>query len=511
MAIVILGMNIEDLHKQSLAEIARCIQTGKYSSVQVVQAFIDKIREVNPQLNAVIYPRFDEALEEAKEADRLLAKGIVRGRLHGVPITVKECLDVVGTPSTFGLIRRKDDFPKKNDPYVQALMDEGAIIVGKTNVSQLLVYIEADNPLYGKTNHPTHPEFSCGGSSGGEGAIIAAGGSMFGLGTDLGGSVRLPAAFCGILGLKPTMQRNFDFCRIIEDVEWEMICSVTGVLGRHIEDLALAGEIMGSIPNPFNTHPKPFPNYRNIDIKKIRIGYYLSDGLFEPTSAIKRGIKETISKLESQGIHCKEIKPFHPKKAEFLHTKITSIDGAKLFLDNLQKDKAAPQIGALVTLMKLPPFVLRFLGKILTLLGQKSAGRMGTHFGLERKNIAKINQEHQAYIQAYQQMMEDEEIDVIISPANSMPAYLHGNSKYLGSAGTYTLTHNVTGFPAGVVSVSKVKKEDLVPRKRTLEIANNIAREIELRSEGLPVSIQVAALPWREDLVLAMMDGIGRD
>ncbi|MGK0391363.1 MAG: fatty acid amide hydrolase [Maribacter sp.] len=501
-------MEIQKIHSQSLAKTARCIQAGAYSSFQVVQAFIDRIKEVNPKLNAVVYPRFDEALKEAKEADRLLEKGIIKGRLHGVPVTIKECLDLIGTPSSFGLIRRKDDFPNENDPYVQALIDEGVIIIGKTNVSQLLAYIEADNPLYGRTNHPTHSEFSCGGSSGGEGAIISAGGSMLGLGTDLGGSVRLPAAFCGISGLKPTMQRNFDFSRLIENVEWEMICSVTGILGKHVEDIALAGEIMGSIPNPFNVNPQPFPNYKNIDVKKIRVGYYLSDGLFEPTLAIKKGIENTIDQLKSQGIYCKEIQAFLPRKAEFLHTKINSIDGAKFFLENLQKDKAAPQIKALVGLMRLPAFFIQFLGKILILLGQKSAGRMGTHFGLKRKDIDKVNKEHQAYIHAYQQMMAEEKIDIIICPANSMPAYLHGNSKYLGSAGTYTLTHNVTGFPAGVVPVSKVKKEDIIPRKRTLEIANNIARKIELKSEGLPVVVQVAALPWREDLVLAMMDWI---
>jgi fatty acid amide hydrolase len=268
---------------------------------------------------------------------------------------------------------------------------------------------------------------------------------------------------------------------------------------------------MGSIPNPFNTYPRHFLDYKNVDVKEISVGYYLSDGLFEPTVALKKGIENTIKKLRLQGIHCKEIEPFLPRKAEFLHTKINSIDGAKFFLENLQKDKAAPQIKELVALMRMPAFFIQFLGKILMLLGQKSAGRMGTHFGLKRKDIAKINEEHQVYIHAYQQMMADEKVDIIISPANSMPAYLHGNSKYLGSAGTYTLTHNVTGFPAGVVPVSKVKKEDIIPRKRTLEIANNIARKIELKSEGLPVVVQVAALPWREDLVLAMMDKISRE
>lgn len=497
---------MQEILNHSLVQLADSIQKGTYSSLEVIETFITQIKEVNPGLNAVIVPRFEEAIEEAKMADELLKQGKIKGKLHGVPITVKECLDLKGTPSTFGLIRRKVDFPKENDPYIQALMDEGAIVIGKTNVSQLIAYLEADNPLYGRTYNPLHPDFTCGGSSGGEGAIIKAGGSILGLGTDLGGSVRIPAAFCGILGLKPTMQRNFDFCRIIDNVVWESICSVTGVLGKHVEDLALAAKIMGSIPNPFNEKPKSFPDYKKIDVTKLRVGYYLTDGLFEPAASIQIGIKETIEKLEKKGIHCKKIKAYRPRKAEELHTKINSLDGAKLFIENIKNDKPSEQLKFLIPAMKMPPFLLGLIGKIAYLLGQKTAARMATHFSTKSgRNLEKLKQEHQDYIQGFQEMMMKENIDILISPVNGLPAYLHGTSMLIGSAGTYTLMHNVTGFPAGVVPVGIVEKENIFPRKKTLEIANNIARKTELKSEGLAVAIQVAALPWREDLVLAMM------
>lgn len=494
--------------EQSLVQIAQSIRGGKYTSTQVVEAFIHKIQEVNPSLNAVVVPRFEEALEEAKEADRLFSEDQLKGRLHGVPITVKECLDLKGTPSTFGLIRRKNDIPDKNDPYIQALIDEGAIVIGKTNVSQLIAYLESDNPLYGRTNNPINPAFTCGGSSGGEGAIIKAGGSLVGLGTDLGGSVRIPAAFCGILGLKPTMHRNYDFARIIDDVEWKMICSVTGVLGKHVEDVALVGEIIGSIPSPFNHTPRPFPDYNLVDIHQLKVGYYLTDGLFEPTTEIKRGILETVSYLQSKGIHCKEIKAYKHEEAEALHTQINSMDGAKLFMDNLKGDQPTKQIAPLVMIMKLPKFISRIIVFILGLLGQKSASRLGRSFGKTPQNIMTLEKRYHDYVEAYKGMMKAEDIDVIISPVNSMHAYLHGKSVDLGSGGTYTLIHNVTGFPSGVVPVSTVAAKHIIPRKRTLEIANNIARKTELLSDGLSVSVQITALPWKEDHVLAMMEEI---
>ncbi len=498
----------DEILTSSLVHLAQGIRNGTWTSHEVITTFINRIRTVNPGLNAVVVERFDEALEQARLADEKVNSGAILGRLHGVPITIKECLDWVGTPSTFGLIRRKDDYPEQNDPYVQVLLNEGAIILGKTNVSQLLAFIESDNPLYGKTNNPIRPEFTCGGSSGGEGAIIKAGGSLVGLGTDLGGSVRIPAAFCGISALKSTMHRNYDFSRIIDDVKWKMICSVTGVLGQYVEDIALMSEIIGSIPNPFNEKIQSFPDYKDVDLSEISIGYYDYDGLFDTTSEIKRGVRETIQKLKGMGISCKPVKPFGHEEAEALHTAINSMDGAKLFLGNLQKDKPAKQLRLLVMLMRMPSSLVLMIARILGWLGQESAARLGKSFGNPKWTEAQLQQQYRAFLNSYQAWMKDQDINMLITPVNSMHAYLHGQSANLGSGGTYTLIHNVTGYPAGVVPVSTARKDQIIPRKRTLEIANNMARKTELKSAGLPVSVQVVAAPWREDRVLRIMSCI---
>jgi Asp-tRNA(Asn)/Glu-tRNA(Gln) amidotransferase A subunit family amidase len=132
--------------------------------------------------------------------------------LGGVPVTIKECFDLAGTASTFGLTTRRDEIESKDDPYVAALRAAGAIPIAKTNLRQLMIFTETDNPLYGRTNNPWDLDRSCGGSSGGEAAVIAAGASPLGLGNDIGGSLRVPAAFCGITSIRPTAGRTPDYC-----------------------------------------------------------------------------------------------------------------------------------------------------------------------------------------------------------------------------------------------------------------------------------------------------------
>lgn len=172
----------ETLTSLSATELATLIARGDISSVEAVEAHIERIERVNPGLNAVVVKRYEAAQAEAREADEHRVRGEALGPLHGVPITIKETLDLVDTPSTFGLPSRARILARQDDLYVARMRKAGAIILGKTNVAQLLYYIESDNPLYGHTNNPWNLERSSGGSSGGQAAIIATGGSPLGLG-----------------------------------------------------------------------------------------------------------------------------------------------------------------------------------------------------------------------------------------------------------------------------------------------------------------------------------------
>jgi len=164
-----------NLSELSAGALAASIARGDLSAVEAVEASIARIEAVNPRLNAVVVKRYEAARAEAQAADERRARGEALGPLHGVPITIKESFDLAGTPATYGLPSRAHILATADDPYVARLRAAGAIIVGKTNVPQLLLYIESDNPLYGRTNNPWNLERTPGGSSGGQAAIIAAG------------------------------------------------------------------------------------------------------------------------------------------------------------------------------------------------------------------------------------------------------------------------------------------------------------------------------------------------
>jgi fatty acid amide hydrolase 2 len=195
-----------DLLRCSASELADKIRSGKLTSRACVDAHISYVQTVNPGLNAVVQPRFEEARREADEADRRLREEGVDGLppFHGVPCTIKECFALSGMPHSSGLVSRADVIAKEDATAVARLRAAGAIPLGVTNVSELCMWMESHNQVYGRTNNPYDATRIVGGSSGGEGAIVGSGASPFGLGSDIGGSIRMPAFFNGIFGHKCT-------------------------------------------------------------------------------------------------------------------------------------------------------------------------------------------------------------------------------------------------------------------------------------------------------------------
>lgn len=187
-------------------EIARMIREGEVTSREAVETHITRARAVNPSLNAIVAERFEQALAEADAADAALAKPPKRGLppYHGVPCTIKECFELTGMPNSTGVPARKHLRASTDAPTVALLRAAGAIPLGVTNTSEVCMWMESSNRVYGRTNNPYDPTRIVGGSSGGEGAIVGSGASPFGLGSDVGGSIRMPCFFNGIFGLKPS-------------------------------------------------------------------------------------------------------------------------------------------------------------------------------------------------------------------------------------------------------------------------------------------------------------------
>ena len=288
---------VEEITALGADQLAREIASGAVSAREAAEAFISRIEAVNPALNAVVVPLFEQARADAAAADEKQARGEPLGPLHGVPVTIKESFGMTGTAATGGVPRWADNTASADSPLVARLRAAGAVVLGKTNVPELLFYLESDNPVYGRTNNPWNEARSPGGSSGGEGAIVAAGGSALGLGTDIGGSVRVPAHCCGIHALKPTSGRLTErgtFDEIIIPGQ-EAILGQPGPLARRVEDLALAMRVLaapGQEALDASIPPVPWRDPAAVSVADLRIGYYTDDGFIRPAPALIANVSD---------------------------------------------------------------------------------------------------------------------------------------------------------------------------------------------------------------------------
>src|ERR1044071_6850805 len=231
---------MDEIIYESATALARAIREKEVSSSEVVAAHYERIAEVNPKVNAVVLLTEESARARAREADEALARGEVWGPLHGVPVTIKDAFEMAGVVSAGGTKGRAMHVPSEDAAGVERYRRAGAVILGKTNTPEISLAFESDNLVYGQTKNPYDATRTPGGSSGGEAAAIAAGMSPLGLGSDAGGSIRVPAHFCGIAGIKPTSgrtprTRHFHPMVGLLDSIWQI-----GPLARRVEDLQLA-------------------------------------------------------------------------------------------------------------------------------------------------------------------------------------------------------------------------------------------------------------------------------
>ncbi|HEX6309755.1 MAG TPA: amidase family protein [Longimicrobiales bacterium] len=496
----------EAMTSMPAVELAELIARGDASSAEVVEAHIERIQRVNPILNAVVVERYDEARAEAREADRRRARGEPLGPLHGVPITIKDALDVAGTPSTFGLPSRASVLAERDDAYVARLRAAGAVILGKTNVAQCLLYYESDNPVYGRTNNPWNPDRTPGGSSGGEGAIIAAGGSPLGLGTDLGGSVRVPATFCGVPGIKPTAGRTPDAGRHSLPIGQQAIASQVGVLARTVTDVALGLEIINGV----NVEPPlPLGDHRSVDVAGLRAAYYVDDGTFAVAPAVSRVVREAAHVLKERGASVAEWQPPDVGEAVHLCFALYSADGGRGISETVGRDRMDPRLRKLVAVAKMPGPARAAARRLLEAVGQPTMGRFLEHFGhTHTARYWDLVEAQMDYRRRFAEALDRAGIDVILCPACALPAFTHGASNDLGLAGGYAVLYNLLGYPAGVVPFDRVRKDEEVGRKPSRDRVEKAALKVERESAGLPVGVQVVARPWREHQALAVMRAI---
>lgn len=240
---------MDELIKLSAVRLAALIRAREVSPVEVVEAHLRRIEEINPKLNAIVTLAAD-AVDRAREAESAVMHGVEVGMLHGLPITIKDTIETRGLKTTSGSLLRAQHVPHEDALAVARLRAAGAIILGKTNVPEMAIPYECENPIFGRTNNPHDERRTSGGSSGGEAAAISACLSPAGLGSDLSGSIRVPAHFCGIVGLKPSAGRTPSTGHF-PDASWPFSHgAAVGPMARHVEDISLLLKVLtaGSFP-----------------------------------------------------------------------------------------------------------------------------------------------------------------------------------------------------------------------------------------------------------------------
>jgi amidase len=295
---------MSDLVKQSATSMARAVREREVSPVELVQAHIERIQAVNPAINAIVLPRFEEAIEEARAAERAVSikdpLGPL-GPLHGVPYTAKECIEVAGMPCCDASRIFEGNVSTEDAVVVESLRAAGAILIGKTNIPEFAFHYDSNNLVYGATLNPHDRSRSVGGSSGGEGAALASCMSSFGIGSDYGGSIRVPCHFNGVVGIKPG--RNVvPYAGHFPPQQPVSIqrCSMIGPMARYIEDLELLLPIFArpDIVRESDVMPQSF---ERVDANGLRVAAFEDDGFVPIDESCRRAVRMAADALREDG------------------------------------------------------------------------------------------------------------------------------------------------------------------------------------------------------------------
>lgn len=434
------------------------IKTKEVSSKEVAKAFLARIQEVNPKLNAVIQLDEKNTLECAKKADLAISRGESLGALHGLPITIKDTIDITGYHNTYGSRLYDSYIPQYEGTCISRLRAAGAVFLGLTNVPELLSAYESDNLIYGKTNNPYNLNRSAGGSSGGEAAIIAALGSPLGLGSDGGGSIRLPAHYCGIAGIKPT-QGLIPLTGVsLPSVGVGCLQPVgtCGPMARFVDDLSLALSVLcGPDGIDPGCPPVVLGDLTRVNISRLKIAYFTDNGITKPSQDIIDATLNAVHFFADLGAQVEEARPEGIEKTFELHwepffTRCDGGDSVSKVFKNLPLDQVSP-------------LRLQFNQDAKKYhLTTKDFNQRCAEIGLFKWNTYRFLNQY----------------DLLICPPCATTAKNHGECFNEVKDFTYTMSFNNSGSPAVVVPFA-------------------------VSAEGLPIGVQIVANLWKDHIALA--------
>ncbi|XP_067324004.1 fatty-acid amide hydrolase 1-like isoform X2 [Anolis sagrei] len=500
----------ESILSLSLPELCRKLRDGLLSPESVLYTYMDKALKVTEDVNCLT-----DYIEDSESQLLQVKSQGKKGLLYGVPVSIKDSIDCKGLDSTLGFVKRLNHPATEDAVVVQVLKHQGAIPFVKTNVPQSLMSYDCSNVIFGQTVHPLDHTKTPGGSSGGEASLIKSGGSILGIGTDIGGSIRIPSGFCGISGLKTTGDRisKRGVIRVLGGQK--SVVAAVGPMARDVESLALCLRAL-LCEEMFRLDPKvpplPFNEQVYSSSHPLRIGYYVTDSFIMPTPSMKRAILETKELLEKAG-HV--LVPFEPINMDYFVYKLCSrgisADGYTTYLEHFKGELVDPSIKDFLLLAKLPNWIQRLLSWISRPISPRTSKVLESMTERSVKELWELHFEIEEYCYKFIAEWKKLQLDVLLCPALS-PAYKIGYPGKISMAAVYTMLYNYLDFPAGVVPVTTVTKEDEEELKNFRGYYNDMWDKIFAKAVqggvGLPVTVQCVALPWQEELCLRFMKEI---
>ncbi len=452
-----------DITFLSAASMAEQIRAKTISPVDLADAHLAKIERLNPKLNAFVHVEPEQVRREARAAEAAVISGNALGALHGVPISIKSSLNVAGYRCESGTRLRAGLIATEDAPLVARLRSAGAIILGVTNTPEFLMAWETDNLLYGRTNSPWDLERTPGGSSGGEAVSIAAGMSAGGVGSDGGGSIRVPAHFSGICGLKPTPGRIPSTGHFPASAGPFALIGVVGPMARTVADLKVMFEVMqGPDDGDSCAAPVPVRWPDEQELKNLRIGYFEDDGRTPVAPEIRAAVRTAAEALRRAGFQVELFRPEGLEEARQLWKKFF-VKAAGMLIRPMFHGRDRDLSSILRQFLEWSDAEPELTGESLL-------------DAWIRRDVARAD--FLAQMRRY---------PILLCPAAAIPAFRHGERSwqidgktvnYL-DAWSYTEWFNLLGNPAAVVPVSH-------------------------SPEGLPIGVQIVGRPWEEEQVLAV-------
>ncbi|XP_074689318.1 vitamin D3 hydroxylase-associated protein-like isoform X1 [Strix aluco] len=500
-----------------LLELAEKLQEGSLSPKTVLYTYLEKALEVTQQTNCLRHfiPECEEQLQEIQQQRE-------KGLLYGIPISIKDHIGHQGHLSTCGLVQCLGTVVQEDSVLVKVLKRQGAIPFAMTNVPQSLFNYDCSNPIFGQTLNPFNHQKSPGGSSGGEGALIAGGGSILGIGSDIGGSIRLPSSFCGLCGLKPTAERLSlsGASSPVSGILADSVCShptpvpcALGPMARDVDSLALCMKAL-LCQEMFQLDPTVPPIPFNEEVYSssapLRVGYYDTDGYFPLPPCMRRAVRETREALQAAR---HQLVPFSPPGIHYVMTelflKTFFADGGRAWLDVFTGDIVDPNLKSQVNCCKIPRLGKKLLALILKPLFPRLADYLSALGGMRSvKEMWNHHHQIEVYRTEFIARWRELQLDVVLCPVLG-PAFTTGYPGKLLTAISSTMLYNVLNFPAGVVPVSTVTEADEEELKFYRGCCDDpwdqMLKQAVAGAVGLPVAVQCVALPWQEELCLRFM------